>query len=1130
MPTLFDTLESALQGNGLSGALSSVTGSLTGVSSLISGTGSNPPAPIASIGASLRSLPLPNLDVSTVFGSGFSSLKGVLPANPSALTGGLTSGIDKLKGSGSDLTGKLGDSLKLIESIFQITQLDFTGSQTTAPSAQLGPPPPQPGGQPAPPPAPPAAAAAMTQVSSALDGLPSPLTVDSFLAWLQLKLTEFNFDDYGLRQIALIGDLRDYLATLLNWKKTAPADINTQVASTLAHLDAFLKSPLDPVVAPLTVSATALAPKLHSTELAQIADGIIARLGELKTPVSSGSLAGAGVSITAFVALLDQYDQVKAALQTDLAGVPALQNRLRNLPDDIEDQIALVVSSLRPTNGLAVFDHFADVLKDNAGLQKIAGDLSHFLERLNSWIEDVLSKLNFKAVTQPIEDAAAAMKSAVDGLDNVMVTVQTQIQQIFAKVDSVLALLDPATATAAVKTAVDSFKDDIAKKISALLKPALDAVTKVVDTIAAGVKTFDPNQLTAILHSAFQKITGVLSDPRLAEVRQALDDASKQLDAVSFAPFTGEVIKDLQAIADTLKGLGELPSPLDQALHSALSVLPPKLQPITDPILNEFQQIVTAGPVAVLNTVADLPKQLADKVRAFDPTSLVGTSLSDPYNKLLADMQSFKPSSLLAPVKTELKSFTDRLASNVSPGSALQGLSGPFDELSKALDRFHPDELIAPLNAKLKDVLGGITATIPLDDVFKQVDAVLQRIKSSLDTAVSMTSLLDKVGGILHAFADPKTQLDAWLALILAKLDSLGDTSAMQASLTSISTSVDSLTAVQIAAKSTAAVAPVASTLDTLNAQVRWTAVIQAARALPAASVTALPPSAQKSALQAALARLDFSQPAVGAPFVNLAALRQNITDSAAALKASLGDWDSRYTVPGTVLGDLRSLNASAANFKTWIHDAAVAEVTRPLTGVFSLVSPLAAIVDAVAGQLKKLVTDVESKVADLLAGVAALTSIRDSLKQLLDRIKNFNLNFLTDSLTTGFANLRAKLDAVNPANLGKALDAVFKEVLDSLNVDLFLPPADVAKIDADYAKLVDTLKSLDPSTIVANILRTEFEKDVLPLLDRLDMGAPLRHITDRLASLAEELKTELGKVEDAFEAMLAAVPAGASA
>jgi hypothetical protein len=265
----------------------------------------------------------------------------------------------------------------------------------------------------------------------------------------------------------------------------------------------------------------------------------------------------------------------------------------------------------------------------------------------------------------------------------------------------------------------------------------------------------------------------------------------------------------------------------------------------------------------------------------------------------------------------------------------------------------------------------------------------------------------------------------------------------------------------------------------------------------------------------------------VSGPYANLQALRAGIASSGTALQTSLADWDSRYTVAGTVLGDLRGLTANAGNLKQWIHDAVEAEVSGPLAAIFSLIAPVSAIVDAVFGEIGKLMTDVEPKIADLLAGVAALSSIRDSLNALLDRIRNFNLGFLSDSLTTGFNGLRAKLDAVNPAALGKALDAIFKDVLDSISIDLFLPPADVAKIDADYAALIDTLKSLDPSNIVANILRTEFEKDVLPLLDTLDMGTPLHHITDRLSSLIGELKAELDKVEDAFEAMLGAVPGG---
>jgi hypothetical protein len=655
----------------------------------------------------------------------------------------------------------------------------------------------------------------------------------------------------------------------------------------------------------------------------------------------------------------------------------------------------------------------------------------------------------------------------------------------------------------------------------------LGAVQQVLDTIAQGVGKFDPNQLKAAIHDGIQKVAGVLADPRIAEVRKDLDALAQALEAVSFAPFTGVVIQDMNAIGDTLKGLGELPSPLDDALHTALSVLPSDLKPITDPILSEFQQIVNAGPVQVLNTVADLPKQVVDKVKSFDPTSAIGGDLSSTFNQLISDMQGFKPSSLLDPVKQELDTFKDRLKENVNPSNALQGLQAPFQELSKALDNFHPDQLVGALNDKLKDVLSGLKTTIPGDEIFGQVDAVIQKVKSAIDTAASSTNAIDKLRGLVHGLADPQTQLDAWLAPILAKLDALGDVSALQSTLNSISTSVDALTLASVAAKVAAALNPLTAQLATLDPQTRWTAVIQGVRALPLAKVNALPSSTQKSQLTAALARLDFSQPAVSAPFLTLATLSQSVAQASTGLAAALPDWDSDYTAADAVLGGFHGLTATTDQFKQWIRGAVTDEFINPLAGFLSLASPAFAVLDAVAGELETMMTDVKSKVTELLDGVAAITSIRTSLQAVLDRVTNFNLDFLQSSLKDLFDKLRAKLDAINPANIAKALDAVFQAVLDSITVDLFLPPADVAKIDADYAKLIDTLKSLDPSTVIANVIQDEFDKDVLPLLDKIDMSDPLHRIAARFTALASELQTELGKVEDAFEAMIHSIPSG---
>jgi hypothetical protein len=1123
MATIFEALEAALQGNGLDGALGAVTGSLTGASSLISGSKSKPPAGVAGFGAALRGLPLPDLNASSAFEATFDSLKAALPSNLASVTGGLTGGIKQLKSSGAELTGRLGESLQVVQAIYGLTQLDFQG-KGQAP----GPPPAAPpAGGPAPVP-PPESAQSMEQVKNALDGLPSPLTVASFLPWLRDALDSITLDDFGIRQIPIITDLREMLGTLLSWKAADAAAVRAQLADTLAHLDAYLKGPLDPVLGQLSTAAGAFAGNLHGAELAGIADGLAARLSELKTPVQSGSLSGAGGTITALAALLDQYDALKPVLQTGLASLPAFENSLARLPDGLDDQLGSVVSALRPSISLGLVDDVAAAAEAGAAaIRKPIDELRHFLGRISAWLQDLLAKIDFKAVTQPIVEAANAMKSAVEALDNTMVAVTGQTQQVFGKVESALQLFDPATAAAQAKSAVDAFKAQIVQKVSGLLAPVLSEVNAVVGTIANAVAAFDPKQLEAVLHDALQKIAGVLTDPRVAAVRKDLDTVAAQLEAVSFAAFTDEVVKGLQAIADTLKSLGEIPGPLEGALQSALSVLPQDLKQITGPVLDEFGKIVNAGPVQALDAVADLPKQLADRVRAFDPATLVGDGLSEPYNRLLSDLQGFQPSSLLEPVRKELDSLKQRLRENLNPAQALAGLSAPFQELSSALDRFHPEEIIEPLNQQLKEVLSGISLTIPLDDVVGAAAAAIERVKSGIDMAVSATAMLDRARGILQAFAEPRVQLEAWLEPILEKLDQLGDTSALAASLTSISASVEGTTAAAVAAKTGTALSALETALTALNPQARWTGVVQAVRALPASQVDALPASAQKNALKAALSRLDLSQPAAGAPFQMLAGLQDKVAAAKSGLAAGLGDWDARYTAQGTVLGGLRGLQLDPGRLKQWVHDAVAEEFLDPLAAVFSLTAPAFGILDALVAELGNLVDEVQAKVADLLAGVAALQSIRNSLEELADRIRNFNLDFLRDSLTALFAALRAKLDAVNPRNLAQALDAVFDEVLDSLSVDLFLPPADVKKIDDDYAKLVEVLKSLDPANVLVTLVQDEFEKDVLPLLDAIDMSEPLHRIAERLGNLAGELETELGKVQDAFTAMRNAIPPG---
>jgi hypothetical protein len=161
----------------------------------------------------------------------------------------------------------------------------------------------------------------------------------------------------------------------------------------------------------------------------------------------------------------------------------------------------------------------------------------------------------------------------------------------------------------------------------------------------------------------------------------------------------------------------------------------------------------------------------------------------------------------------------------------------------------------------------------------------------------------------------------------------------------------------------------------------------------------------------------------------------------------------------------------------------------------------------------------------DLLLGPNSLGGIVDAIKALVKRLENLNFKFLSDSLKELFARVRGKLDAFNPAHLADALDKAFSDMLNTLSLATILPADEMAKLDGDYAKIVDKLKGLDPAKLVTAVVQPEFDQKVMPLLDAFDLTEVLNAIGDALHKLAGQLKSELDRVNQAFQAMLNSVP-----
>jgi hypothetical protein len=166
-----------------------------------------------------------------------------------------------------------------------------------------------------------------------------------------------------------------------------------------------------------------------------------------------------------------------------------------------------------------------------------------------------------------------------------------------------------------------------------------------------------------------------------------------------------------------------------------------------------------------------------------------------------------------------------------------------------------------------------------------------------------------------------------------------------------------------------------------------------------------------------------------------------------------------------------------------------------------------------------------ESKISGAVLGEDGLGGIRDAMNDLVDRIDNFDLSFLTNSLQDLFDNVKAKLNAISPAVVQTAVDQAFKDLLDTVDLDLILPKETPDPLDESFDELVDDFKELHPDALIVAPLQETFEADVVPLLDAFDLTPVIEALLEKLASLDEELKEEMQRVNTAYNSMLEAVP-----
>lgn len=973
------------------------------------------------------------------------------------------------------------------------------------------------------------AAAVATLAGAVLDTLPDPLDAPTLLRWIADRVAP---DDFGLPLgFPLMEDLREPVQRLLAWDGMAGTEIRDEIATTLTAVGALLDSTVGGVVADVEDLAATLTTGLGDTDLAAVAADVVTRLAALAADVGDGDADAAQVAADALDATLDDLDAVAATLDPALTAAAGLEAALRDLPDDLERSLGRVDAALVGSTGVrGVLGTVAETGAQQATAEAVEA-VVEAVRGAGAWVEDLLAALDLSAVSEPIAEVTATVTDALGDLDaallDVAVAVRTQLETATALLDEV----DPADLRQELSDAVDDLTTDLTTRLGELAAPARAAVSAAVDAFADAIGALDPAAVLSALTDVVDAVAGVLADPSVAEaiasVRDAIDEAVDQLAEQPITPVTDAVVAAVDEVAELLRGLetDALPGPAKLALQGALAALPRSLDPVTDPLVDELDELIAAGPMPFLARVRAGPAAVTERIRGFDPAALVGPTLSAPWQQLVDRADAVGPAMLFGPLEDALDELRQRVRAELDPAAALAPLAGPHRALLAAVDGLDPAALVGPVEEALGAAAASIRDAVGDDGILAPVASVVAAVDDAVGTVRSVVTTLERVRQVLSDLSTLDEDLVAWVDAIFAKIAATADDGSLATAVTTVDEAIGASRAATLLARVEAAVTPVRTALVALAPDDRLAAVTRARRAITAADVATLPPGAPRDAVEAVLDRCDPLSVGFARPFHDLAGLAATTVSAETDLPARLADWDGRHHAPDGVLAGYTGLDPDPASLGQQARESLDERFLDPAVAVLRTAGLAGLVLGGLADELAAVLAAADDRLADLTAGPEAFLAVRDEVVALADRVAGADLAVVTDALEDVVGTVRAGVVALSPTALAADLAGAIDDVVAVVDLDLVLPPAELATIETAYQQGVDTLRGLDPGVLVTDVVGPAYEEAVTPLVDAIDLTPTIDALVARLEELPEELRAELDRVDAAYQELLRAAP-----
>lgn len=1131
MPTLLDQLATGLDTGGLDSALGTQVGQLGQIVSLVAGLADQPPSSVGDFAARLAALAAPALPNGQGVTTALSGASGALPTDFSAATGGAIAEIGRFTELvTTQLLPLLGSAVAVAQAVETLGGTQFR----CPPEAAPGSPPP-------PPPAPgtstggdrlAAAAERSAQVATLLDALPTPLNAGSLIERLVLLFAGSIPGNLVLPDVPFLNDVIGPVRTLAGWSGMNPAQLGANLLATLTLLRDRIGAAGSERMAAALSPATALRTPLRVTALNAFVTEYLTQGTAMAVALEAADPATAVLRAADLNTAIATFETLRTTMAADFTAlVPAAASGLATVGQDVLGQLLHLVMQLEPLNPGALL---AEVrMPEPASVAELQAFLD-ILAPITDFLEDLTGLLDFSSLEGGVATVATEAQGIADAVTAALADVAIDVRAAFAQVEDAVGGIGLDALAAELRAGITAAGDALEQAITAAFTPLRQALETAIGAISDAVDALDFQAVTDALAAAVGQVTAILQDPAVTsaiqEIRSALQEVTDVLSQLSFAPVTDQAIALISEMEQGLRALRntDLNDALTGLLDTALAVLPPDLRPTIDPLIDDFGIRIDQGPVVLLEAVRAKPQEVLDRIREFDPGALVGDALGAPFQEAKAKIAGFRPSALLTPLATALNQQKARLKTEASPSRALAPLVTVFDRLLDQIDRVSPDAIIGPLEDAVEGAIRDAVEASPIDEIFAEVNGVFATIQGVLDTITSIRTTVQRMGQALLAMQDPDAQVNAWRDGVLARIDSVPNTAALDTVLGAIRAAVDGSRHADLMAQYDAAVAPLVADLNGLAPGARLAAMVllhQRLRPL----VRALPAGANRTAIEAAINRLDPLNPAHTGGLRAAADLATALTGGRTGLVALQADFTGALHGPGAGLTAIRDAATNAAGLRA-IVAADVDGALVPVRYLLALLGAAAVPVGGIAQSLTDLETRLTTSLANILTGPASLQSISNAVQAVVDTLRNVDIGFLREALEGVFLAVRGQIEALGPQPLILTLDREFGEVIDALDLDALLPPAEIAALDAAAATVAEKLGALDPERLVNDVVGPAFEADILPMVEALDITPIFNALIEALRGLDEELKSELGRVNTAYQALLAARPGGGGA